>query len=102
MSAGSPSLVDLLEQRLRIVQETAAAQSRNVLHRQLGGGTEFEILGIEQEIATTGWSHALATALANARERLREANATVAACDADCVALELRLEELDRRIAAGR
>jgi len=102
MSAGSLTLVDMLKQRLQVVQEIASAQSRNLLNRQLGGGAEFEIQRIEQQIAATGWSHALAHTLADARERLQEANAKAAACDADCAALELRLDELDRWIATGR
>ncbi len=102
MSAGSLTLVEMLTQRLQVVQEIAAIQSRNLLNRQLGGGAEFEILRIEREIAATGWSHALADALADARERLQEANAQAAACEVECGALELRLEELDRWIAADR
>jgi hypothetical protein len=102
MRAGPPTVVEMLIQRLQVVQEISAAQSRNLLNRQLGGGAEFEIQGIEQEIAASGCSRELARTLADARERLRKANAEMAECDAHCAALEQRLEELDRRIAASR
>ena len=102
MSGDPSALVEMLKQRLLIVQEISSAQSRSLLNRQLGGGTEFEIQRIEREIAATGASHALAKALEDARERLQNANAGMAACDAHCAALERRLEELDRWIAAGR
>ncbi|WP_407180977.1 hypothetical protein [Bradyrhizobium sp. STM 3562] len=92
----------MLIQRLQVVQEISSAQSRNLLNRQLSGGAEFEIHGIEQEIAMSGCSHELARALADARERLQKANAEMADCEAHCAALEQRLEELDRWIAAGR
>lgn len=102
MSAGPMALVEMLTQRLQVVQDISSAQSRNLLNRQLGGGAEFDIQRIEQEIATRGPSYALAKALDDARERLRKANTEMAECDAHCAALELRLEELDRWIAAGR
>jgi hypothetical protein len=102
MRAGPPTVVEMLTQRLQVVQEISAAQSRNLLNRQLGGGAEFEIQGIEQESAASGCPRELARTLADARERLRKANAEMAECDAHCAALEQRLEELDRRIAAGR
>jgi cell division septum initiation protein DivIVA len=102
MSGDAPTLVDVLKQRLLLVQEISSAQSRNVLNRQLGGGAEFEIERIEREIAATGASHVLINELKDARERLQRANAEMAACDAQCAALERRLEELDRWIADGR
>jgi hypothetical protein len=102
MNGDAPTLVDVLKQRLLVVQEISSAQSRNVLNRQLGGGAEFDIQRIEREIAATGASHALINALEDARERLQEANAGMAACDAHCAALERRLGELDRLIADGR
>jgi hypothetical protein len=102
MSAGPLTAVEMLTRRLRVVQEISALQSRNLLNRQLSGGVEFEIQGIEQEIAATGGSHELARALADARERFQMANAEMAECDTRCAALEQRLEELDRRIAAAR
>lgn len=102
MSSDPPTLAEMLKQRLLVVQEISSAQSRNLLNRELGGGAEFEIQRIEREIATTGASHALANALEDAHERLQSANAGMAACDAHCAALERRLEELDRWIAAGR
>jgi cell division septum initiation protein DivIVA len=102
MNGDAPTLVDVLKQRLLVVQEISSAQSRNLLNRQLGGGAEFDIQRIEREIAATGASHALINALEDARERLQEANAGMAACDAHCAALERRLEELDRLIADGR
>ncbi|TAI66936.1 hypothetical protein [Bradyrhizobium sp. Leo170] len=101
MSGDSPTLVEMLKQRLLVVQEISSAQSRNLLNRQLGGGAEFEIQRIEREIAATGASHALAAALEDARGRLQNANAKMAVCDAHCAALERRLEELDGWIAAA-
>ena len=102
MSAGPLTVVEMLTRRLQVVQEISAVQSRNLLNCQLSGGAEFEIQGIEQEIAAVGGSHERAKALADARERLRKVNAEMAECDAQCAALEQRLEELDRQIAAGR
>ncbi|MGY4569569.1 hypothetical protein [Bradyrhizobium sp. USDA 3256] len=102
MSDDSPTLVEVLKERLVVVQEMSAAQSRNLLNLQLGGGAEFEIQEIEREIAATGVSHAFAEALEEARARLKNATAGMAVCDAQCAALERRLEDLDRRIAAGR
>lgn len=101
MSSGQLNLVDALNQRLRFVQEVSSAQARSLLNRQLGGGAEFEIQQIEQEIAATGVSDALRNALKDARERWQKAQAEIAACDSHCAALELRLEELDRWIAAS-
>lgn len=102
MSGDPPTLVEMLKERLLVVQEISAAQSRNLVNRQLGGGTEFEIQRIEREIAATGASHVLAKALEDARERLKSANAGMAACDAQCAALEQRLEDLDTWIATGK
>ena len=99
--SGGP-LTEMLTLRLHVVQEISAIQSRNLLHRQLGGGAEFEILGIEQEIAASGCTLGLAKALAVARERLQMSIAEIAECDARCAALEQRLEELDKSIAAGK
>ena len=101
MSASPLTLVEALNQRLQVVQEISSAQSRNLLNRQLGGGAEFEIERIEQEIALTGSSHALAKALEDARERLQKASTVMAECDAHCATLERRLEELDGWIAAS-
>lgn len=101
MSSGHLNLVEALNQRLQVVQEVSSAQSRSVLNRQLGGGAEFEIQQIEQEIASTGVSDALRKTLEDARERWQKAQAEIAACDSHCAALELRLEELDRWIAAS-
>lgn len=101
MSSGHLNLVEALTQRLQVVQEVSLAESRSVLNRQIGGGAEFEIQQIEQEIAAAGVSDALRKALRDARERWQKAQAEVAACDARCAALELRLEELDRLIAAN-
>ncbi|MCC8961362.1 hypothetical protein H8A95_03270 [Bradyrhizobium sp. Pear76] len=98
-----PSIqIELLKERLAVVQEISAARSRNLLNLQLGGGAEFEIQEIEREIATTGVSHALSEALEEARARLKNAAAGMAACDAQCAVLERRLEDIDRRIAADR
>jgi hypothetical protein len=102
MSAGSLTLVEVLKRRLQVVQEISAAQSCQLLNRQRGGGAEFEIEQIEREIAAAGASEALAAALQDARARLREVNAAMEACDAKCAALELQLEDLDRRIAKTR
>jgi hypothetical protein len=102
MSGDAPALVDVLKQRLLVVQEISYTQSRNLQNRQLGGGAEFEIERIEREIAATGASDALADALKDARERLQRADIEMAACDAHCAALERRLEELDKLIADGR
>ena len=102
MSGGPLTVVQMLTLRLQVVQEISAIQSRNLLHRQLGGGAEFEIQGIEQEIAVLGRTLGLAKALADARERLQMSIAEIAECDARCAALEQRLEELDKSIAAGR
>ncbi|MCA6100869.1 hypothetical protein ACVIHI_001624 [Bradyrhizobium sp. USDA 4524] len=102
MSDDPPILIEVLKERLAVVQEISAAQSRNLLNFQLGGGAEFEIQEIEREIATTGASHALAQALEEARARLKSATAGMAACDTQCAVLERRLDDLDRRIAAGR
>lgn len=101
MSSGQLNLVDALNQRLQVVQQVSSAQARGLLNRQLGGGAEFEIQQIEQEIAATGVSDALSQALNEARARWQKAHAEIAACDSRCAALELRLEELDRWIAAG-
>jgi hypothetical protein len=101
MSFGHLTLVEALNQRLQVVQEVSSAQARGLLSRQLGGGAEFEIQQIEQEIAAKGESHALTKALADARERWQMASTEMAACDAQCAALELRLEELDGWIAAS-
>ena len=101
MSDDLPTVVEMLHRRLQIVHEISAAQSRNVRNRQMGGGAEFEVQRIEQEIAAAGRSQALASALEDARSRLKRANAEMAACEADCAELERCLEELDRRIAAG-
>lgn len=101
MSSGHLNLVNALNQRLLVVQEVSSAQTRSLLNRQLGCGAEFEIQQIEQEIAATGVSDALSKALKDARGRWQKAQAEVAACDSHCAALELRLEELDRWIAAG-
>ncbi|ANW01706.1 hypothetical protein [Bradyrhizobium icense] len=101
MSISHLSLVEALNQRLQIVQEVSSAQARSLLNRQLGGGAEFEIQQIEQEIAASGPSHALTKALEDAYERRQRAHVEMAACDAQCVALERRLEELDGWIADG-
>jgi hypothetical protein len=100
MSDALPTVVEMLHRRLQIVQEISAAQARNVRNRQMGGGAEFEVQRIEQEIAA-GCSQALSSALEDARERLQRANAEIEACEAHCAGLEQCLEELDRRIAAG-
>jgi hypothetical protein len=102
MNGDAPTLVEVLKQRLLVVQEISSTQSRNLLNRQLGGGAEFEIERIERDIAATGASHVLTNALKDARQRLQNANSEMAACDAHCAALERRLEELDRWIADGR
>lgn len=102
MSDAGPTMVEMLSLRLQVVQQISAAQSRNLHNRQLGGGAEFELQRIEQEIAATGNAQAVAGALEDARERLQRANAEMAACDALCAELEGRLEELDRCIAASR
>src|SRR5262245_56065723 len=102
MSSRHPTLVEALSQRLLVVQEISAAQSRNLLNRQLRGGADFTVPRNAQEIAATGCSHALVKALEDARERLQRANAEMAAYDAHCAALELHLEELDGWIAASR
>jgi hypothetical protein len=102
MSAGPLTLVEVLKQRLQVVQEISSAQSCQLLNRQRGGGAEFEIEQIKREIAATGASEARTASLQDARARLQEANAAMEACDAECAALELRLEDLDRRIADAR
>jgi hypothetical protein len=102
MSAAPLSAVEILTQRLHVVQEISAVQSRNLHNRQLSGGAEFEIQRIEQEIAATGGSHELARALADAWKRFQMATAEAEECDTRCAALEQRLEELDRWIAAAR
>ncbi|MBR0800676.1 hypothetical protein JQ615_35480 [Bradyrhizobium jicamae] len=102
MSKNPQTLIEVFKERLAVVQEISAAQSRNLLNLQLGGGAQFEIQEIERQMVATGVSHALAEALEQARARLTNATAGMAACDAQCAALERRLEDLDRRIAAGR
>lgn len=102
MSAGSLSLVEALKWRLQVVQEMSSVQSRHLLNRQLGGGAEFEIQRIEREITATGGSEGLAASLQDARARLQGANAAMEACDTEFAALELQLEDLDRRIAGAR
>lgn len=102
MSVDPEALVEMLRERLLVVQQLSAAQSWNLLNRQLAGGAEFEIQRIEQEIAATGGSHALTDAIEEAHERLEEARAGMATCDAQCAALERSLGELDRCIATGR
>ncbi|WP_454648728.1 hypothetical protein [Bradyrhizobium liaoningense] len=102
MNVDPEVLVEMLKERLFVVQQISAAQSWNLLNRQLAGGAEFEIQRIEQEIAATGGSHAFACAIEEAHERLKDAKAGMATCDAQCAALERRLEELDRCIATGR
>lgn len=84
MRAGPPTVVEMLTQRLQVVQEISAAQSRNLLNRQLGGGAEFEIQCIEQEIAASGCSRELARtsrmrASAYERQMPRWQNATLIA-----------------------
>ncbi|MHC1949007.1 hypothetical protein IF803_32220 [Bradyrhizobium sp. UFLA06-06] len=102
MSNAPSTLIEVLKERLVVVQQISAAQSRNLLNLQLGGGAEFEIQEIEREIAAAGASRPLAEALEEARARLSSATAGMAACDAQCAALEQRLEDLDRWIAARR
>ncbi|MCP1767266.1 hypothetical protein [Bradyrhizobium japonicum] len=103
MNVDPEVLVEMLKERLLVVQQISAAQSWTLLNQQLAGGAEFEIQRIEQEIAATGGSHAFAHAIEEeAHERLKEAKAGMLACDVQCAALERRLEELDRRIATGR
>ena len=102
MSVDPEVLVEMLKERLFVVQQISAAQSWNLLNRQLAGGAEFEIQRIEQAIAATGGSHAFVYAIEEAHERLKEAKAGMAACDTQCAALERRLEELDRCIATDR
>jgi hypothetical protein len=102
MNAGPLTLVEVLTRRLQVVQEISSAQSRQLFNRQRRGGAEFEIEQIEREIAATGASEALAAALRDARARLWEVNAAMEACDAECAALELQLEDLDRRITDAR
>lgn len=94
-------LIEELEERLVIVQEISAAQSRNLSNVQLSRGAVLEIVEIEGEIAMTGISDALAEALKQARARLNSATAGMAECSAKCAALERRLDDLDRRIATG-
>lgn len=96
-----PAIVHLLTQRLQVVQQISEVQAREVLHQQRRRGVEFELLGVQQEI-TAGTSEAREGALQDARKRMQIATAEIAACDALCVELELRLEELDRQIAASR
>ena len=102
MNVDPEVLVEMLKERLFVVQQISAAQSWSLLNRQLAGGAEFEIQRIEQEIAATGGSHAITDAIDEAHERLKEAKAGMATCDAQFAALERRLEELDRCIATGR
>ncbi|MGX1104358.1 MULTISPECIES: hypothetical protein [Bradyrhizobium] len=102
MSNAPSTLIEVLKERLVVVQEISAAQSRNLLNLQLGGGAEFEIQEIEREIAAAGVSDTLAKALEEARTRLENVTAGMAASDAQCAALERRLEDIDKRIAAGR
>ncbi|WP_407193205.1 hypothetical protein [Bradyrhizobium sp. STM 3566] len=102
MTGDRPLLRDMLNERLRIVQQMSAAQSRSLLNRQLSGGAEFEMQRIESEIAAMGGSLTLSKAFDEARERFEKANAAVATCEAQCVALEAGLEDVDRRIAADK
>jgi hypothetical protein len=102
MSAGPLTLAEVLKRRLQVVQEISAAQSSQLLNRQRGGGAEFEIEQIECEIAAAGATEPLTAALQGARARLQELNAAMQACDAECAALELQLEDLDRQIAEAR
>lgn len=102
MNVGPLTLLEVLQLRLQVVQEISRAQSSQLLNRQRGGGAEFEVDQIEREIAATGASEALIRSLQEARVRLQVANAAIEAYDAECAALELRLEELDRRIAGAR
>ncbi|MDH2380830.1 hypothetical protein [Bradyrhizobium sp. CER78] len=102
MNTAAQTLVDVLNQRLQVVQEIASVQSRNLLHRQRRGGIEVEIQRIEKEIGTAGISDTLAGSLADARDRLQRESTEMAAGDAHCAELERRLEELDRQIAAAR
>ncbi|MHC2665754.1 hypothetical protein [Bradyrhizobium diazoefficiens] len=43
MSVDPEVLVEMLKERLFVVQQISAAQSWNLLNRQLAGGAEFEI-----------------------------------------------------------
>jgi hypothetical protein len=102
MTSDPPALVELLRQRLQVVQEISSLQSRNLLNHQVGGGAELEIVQIERDIANEGRSQSLVRALEDARERLQRASDATVECDAHCAVLERRLEELDKCIAAGR
>ncbi|MGY8630956.1 hypothetical protein RAD15_00490 [Bradyrhizobium sp. 14AA] len=102
MSGDPATLVDMLKERLLVVQQISAVQSRSLLHRQLGGGAGFEIQRIEREIAEIGASYAFTKTLEDARGRLASADAGMAECEARCAALERRLEDLDRWIATSK
>lgn len=101
MSQDRSALVELLKQRLEIVQELSLVQSRGVLNRQRGGGADFEIAQLERKIADGGCSRSFVETLADARERRRKADDAEAECNSRCAELEQRLEQLDRSIAAA-
>ena len=101
VSPASPAVVEALKERLRVVQEISRLNARHLLNRQACGGAEFEILQVEREIETAGESKLRAAALEGARERRQRATAAMADCDVELAALDLRLADLDRRIAAG-
>ena len=94
-------LVELLKQRLKVVQEISSVQSRNLFNRQLGGGAELEIIQIERDIAAKGSSQSHVETLADARKRRQNADDATLECNAHCAELERRLEQLDRSIAAA-
>lgn len=97
----NPAVVSALKQRLEVVQSLALVNARHLLNQQALGGAEFEILGIERDIAEEGPSQMRSEDLAQALGRRRQARGAIAECEERLAALELQLEDLDRRIAAG-
>jgi flagellar biosynthesis GTPase FlhF len=96
-----PALVELLNERLRMVQVLSGMNARHLLNRQIAAGTEIAILQIEQEVVKSGASPAKSAALRELQERRDKTGATMEAEGEALSALELQLAEIDRQIAAG-
>ena len=101
MTDMKPTLVELLNERLRMVQVLSGMNARHLLTRQIAAGTDMGILQIEQEIVKSGASPARSAALRELQERRDKTGASMEADDQALSALELQLAEIDRQIAAA-
>jgi hypothetical protein len=101
MTDMKPTVVELLNERLRMVQVLSGMNARHLLNRQIAAGADIGILQIEQEIAKSGASPDSSAALRELQERRDKTGATMEAEDEALSALERQLAEIDRQIAAG-